>query len=220
MPAKESVRLPLKIAMQCTARTLRTASLAICAVAATSLATSTISKATTYVFEATLGNFENPPSGSAGTGLATVTFDDVAHSLAIIASFSGLGSPTTVAHIHCCVAPPGNVGVAVTPGTLPGFPVGVTSGTYATTIDLTLAGSYTAAFITNFGGGTVAGAEAALFNGLLAHTAYFNIHTQQFPGGEIRGFLVPLHGSLPLTVAALGLLGWLVRKRKAQPSPA
>ena len=57
-----------------------------------------------------------------------------------------------------------------------GFPLGVTSGTYSNIYDTTLASTYRAAFITA-NGGTVAGAEAALFAGLLAGQAYFNIHT-------------------------------------------
>lgn len=157
--------------------------------------------------------------GATGSGSVNVFYDDVAHTLLINAEWTGLSGPTTVAHIHCCTTVPGTgtVGVAVTPGTLPGFPTGVFSGTYTTipAIDLTLSSSYTAGFITTFGGGTVPGAEAALIAGILAHKAYFNIHSSTFPGGEIRGFLaVPEPFSLSLV--GLGLTALALRRRRSR----
>ena len=149
-------------------------------------------------------------SGATGTGSGTVVYDDVAHTLSIDVSWSGTSGTSTVAHIHCCVATPGagTVGVAVTPNTLPGFPGGVTSGSYAAVIDLTSTASYTAAFL-SANGGTAAGAEAALKAGMDSGRSYFNIHTSAFGGGEIRGFLqVPepsLAGLLALGLAALAL---------------
>jgi hypothetical protein len=103
--------------------------------------------------------------------------------------FSGLSSPNTAAHIHCCVSAPGNTGVATTVPTFTGFPSGVTSGTYTHTFDMLAAGSYNPAFIAAHGG-TPASAAAALLAGINAGQAYLNIHTVMFPGGEIRGFLV------------------------------
>ena len=69
-----------------------------------------------------------------------------------------------------------------------GFPLGVTAGAYDFTFDLSAATSWNLAFITA-NGGSPASAEAALLAGLDSERAYLNIHTAQFPGGEIRGFL-------------------------------
>lgn len=169
-------------------------------------------------FDATLtGASENPPNASLGTGFATVIFDPVAHTMEVSASFSGLTGTTTASHIHCCVTPPGNVGVATPLPSFPGFPSGVTSGTYSSLFDLTLASSFNPAFVTA-NGGTPAGAEAALLTGLLAGRAYWNIHTSFVPSGEIRGFLtqrVPEPATLALVLAGLAAIAWSSRQRAA-----
>jgi len=176
------------------------------------------SQAALFQYEASLsGAAENPPVPSPGTGLALVTYDTAAHTLRVQVSFADLVGPTTVAHIHAPVDPPGNVGVAVQPGTLTGFPAGVTSGTYDGTFSLLNPATYTANFLNSFGGGSPAGGEAALAGALADGRAYLNIHTTFRPGGEIRGFLSPVPdisstASL-LLVAVFGLLGWARRER-------
>jgi hypothetical protein len=157
--------------------------------------------------------------GATGSGTVQVIYDDVAQTLSIDSSFSGLSGTTTVAHIHCCVAVPGvgTVGVAVTPGTLPGFPVGVSSGSYSSgPLDLTLVGTFTAGFVTTFAGGVLANAEAALVAGMDAGTAYFNVHSTAFPPGEIRGFLAPIPEPSTYALMALGLaaVGAVARRRR------
>ncbi len=81
------------------------------------------------------GANESPVNGSPGTGTATVTTDDVLHQMSVNVIFSNLVGATSAAHIHSAtaVAGTGNAGVATTTPTFSGFPLGVTSGSYAIT---------------------------------------------------------------------------------------
>lgn len=195
--------------------------LAATALAAIStVATVQTASAAPMSFDAVLtGSNEVPSNASPGTGFALVTIDPVANTLSVNVTFSGLLGNTTASHIHCCLASPllagVNVGVATTTPTFPGFPLGVTSGTYSDTFDMTLASSYNPAFVTAEGG--VSAAEAALFTGIESDETYLNIHTTVDPGGEIRGFLVPVPEPLTWTLFGAGLAGAIaMRRRKAK----
>src|SRR5678815_1940560 len=143
---------------------------------------------------------ENPPHPeSSGTGTALITFDTVAHQMTVNVVFSGLTTPNTAAHIHCCISAPGNAGVATVTPTFTGFPGGVTSGTYSHLFDMSLASSYNPSFVTAHGG-TPLSAEAFLFAGIESGESYLNIHSTSFPGGEIRGFLVFVPEPVTLSV--------------------
>jgi hypothetical protein len=148
-------------------------------------------QAAPVIYEARLSGAEEVPANvSPGTGRAEVHYDPVAHTLLVSADFSGLLGNVTVAHIHCCAVPGFNAGVASTTPTFPGFPAGGTSGTYLQGFDTTMASTYNPAFVTA-NGGTIASAETALANGMAAGLSYFNLHTNVFPGGELRGQLLP-----------------------------
>ena len=168
-------------------------------------------------YEAVLNGL-NVPNASPGTGLAFVDYDNAAHTLRVQVTFSDLLGTTTVAHIHSPTSIPltGNAGVATQTPTFSGFPAGVTAGTYDNTFDLTLASSFNAPFM-NAHGGTPAGAEAFLAAKLADGRSYLNIHTSQFGGGEIRGFLqfVPEPStSILLGAGAVALFGMGWRRRR------
>lgn len=152
-------------------------------------------------------------AGATGSGFASFVFDTTAQTLSINTFWSGLSGVTSVAHIHCCVGTPGTgtVGVAVTPGTLPGFPVGVSSGSYSIVLDLTQTATYTGGFR---GTDTPAVASARLLQGIQDGRAYLNIHTTPtFTGGEIRGFLTatPEPGTFALAGIAIAA-GFALRR--------
>lgn len=128
---------------------------------------------------------------SPGLGSAQLTLDDVAGTLNVDLSYSGLTTPTTNAHIHCCAVPGSSAGVIIP--FVPPFVTGLTSGTFINTFNLTVL--------------QVSQVESGL--------SYINIHTTAFPGGEIRG-QIPASVPEPATVLLIGasVLGLtLVRKK-------
>ncbi len=179
-----------------------------------------------FEFDAILSGLnEASPNLSPGTGSAEVFYDSVTHLLQVKVDFSGLLAGATASHIHAAtaIAGTGTAGVATTVPTFTGFPTGVTSGSYDHTFDLTLLTSFNPAFVTA-NGGTASSAELALVDALMAGKSYLNIHTTEFPGGEIRGFLTLKTNSVPdsFTTAgllALGLFGVFVLARFPRLQP-
>jgi CHRD domain/PEP-CTERM motif len=141
-------------------------------------------------FAATMtGSQEVPPTPSAGTGLSMVQLNDVADTITVNTSFSGLTSPATLAHIHG-PAPVGADAPVLFPFT--GVP-NATSGTIPTqafTLTTTQIGQL----------------EAGLF--------YVNVHTPNFPTGEIRGQLLRVPEPTTLGLLGLGLAGAAIMLRR------
>jgi CHRD domain/PEP-CTERM motif len=162
------------------------------------------------------GANENPANASPGTGSATVDIDTVAKLMTLDVTFSGLLGLTTASHIHCCAPTPAdNAPVATQTPSFIGFPLGVTSGSFANTFDMSLASSYRPGFITDHGG-TPASAFDFLLAGMLAGQAYLNIHTQTFPGGEIRGTLIQVPEPASIALLGLALAGLGVARRRVR----
>jgi hypothetical protein len=160
------------------------------------------------------GATENPPNASTASGFTRVTVDDVLNTMLVDVDWTGLtGGLPAAAHIHCCAPLGTNVGVAVG---FPGFP-STLSGNYSHLFNLTDSSIYTAGFLSTFGSGTAAGAEAALLQGMASGLAYSNIHNAVFAGGEIRAQLaaVPEPQTWALMLAGFGLLGASLRRRRS-----
>jgi hypothetical protein len=157
------------------------------------------------------GAAENPPvlpPDTVGSGNAVVTLDEDLKTMRVQVTFADLTGTVTASHIHCCVAPPTNVGVATTTPTFTGFPSGVKSGSYDHTFDMALAASYNPAFVTATG--SVDNAFQTLVNGLDAGQAYLNIHTSFRSGGEIRGYLQPVPEPQAWLTLGAGLVGLML----------
>jgi hypothetical protein len=123
--------------------------------------------------------------GGSGTGSMTGSIDTVSHQLSWNISWSGLSGTETVMHFHGPALPNANAGVQVNFGAISGTTSPSVGSTAITALQ-----------------------EADLLAGLW----YVNIHTDLFPGGEIRGQVVPEPGGLLLLAASLGALAALRRR--------
>jgi hypothetical protein len=169
--------------------------LAAAALAAASLAMSAPQAKAQVEFTATFSGFQetgalNAETGSIlsnGTAKLTLLVNKFAQTATFTLTFSGLSTPITQSHIHFGrVHTPGNVIVFFCSNLNNGpagtqlCPQNATSGT--------VTGTITAADIIAVPSqGVPADNFDALTDALNSNTAYGNIHTTQFPAGEIRG---------------------------------
>ncbi len=134
--------------------------------------------AATITFTASLsGSNQVPVAASAGSGTGTFVFDTVAQDIMFTVSYSGLTSSAMMGHIHNGAA--GMNGPIILP--FSPSPTG-TSGT--------LTGMLTAANLINQST-TGISTFTDIYNAALAGNLYTNIHTMNYPAGEIRGQLTP-----------------------------
>jgi len=109
-----------------------------------------------------------PPVATSGKGTADITYDPATRMLTWSISYEGLAATATMAHFHG-PAPEGKNGPVV--------------------IWLSHKGSPAASPIK--GEATLTPEQAAQF---MAGAWYINVHSQAYPGGEIRGQVIPPKG--------------------------
>jgi hypothetical protein len=157
----------------------------------------TLASAQSYV--ANLDGAQDGGGSRQGTGHVDLFLSGT--TLSLNGSFSGISTPSSAAHIHGPGAPGVNAGVIYNLGG-PVIPLGVTAGTINGSVNLAPIGSYTL---------------AQQMNDLNSGLWYVNIHDATFPGGEIRGQILPVPEPSTWALMCFGALGmlWSLRRRKS-----
>jgi hypothetical protein len=140
------------------------------------------------------GAQEVPPVTTAASGFGSVVLNQAMTQITVNMTFRGLTTPMSIAHIH--EAPRGvNGPIRFDLGPLVVLTNGGRDGT-----------------LTN----AVFNITMAQAQSLLAGNMYFNVHSQQFPGGEIRGQIgvVPEPATVVLMATGLGALALVGRRRR------
>lgn len=139
----------------------------------------TVTSAQVVQFNATInGAQETPPTTSPATGYAVMMYDVSKNTYDLIVTVNNLANTIANSHIH--EAASGTAGSVVVP--FGGESLYTRSGN---TVMAEFKGTYTGNPKTLLSGG-----------------AYYNIHTSQYPGGEVRGQLVPQPKRLTAIISA------------------
>ena len=129
------------------------------------------------------GAEEVPPHDVTGTGVGTVLLNTAQDQITVNASWTGLTGPAAAGHIHG-PAPAGSTASVLFP--LADVPAAISGSIPEQTFAI----------------------DATQLGWLLSGLLYLNIHTPEFPDGEIRGQIAPVPepASVALLVFALLLL--------------
>lgn len=165
------------------------------------LAVAGAAQAQTVILTAVVnGAQEVPAVTTPASGTATLTIDVATRAFSLDLAFGTLTAPVTVAHIHRA---PAGVNGPVIIG-LDGIPLSGGRPSW----------NLIAPGITSFNSAGPVNAPflfpATELANLLAGNTYINIHSSAFPGGEIRGQLIPTPGA----AALLGLAGAAAFRRR------
>jgi hypothetical protein len=163
-----------------------------------------VGNATTTFTSNLTGSQETPPVTTTATGFGEFVLNDPMTALSFNVTYAGLiGGPVVGAHFH--VAPPGVAGPIVRD-------VGSEGG-----------GSPNGSFAGIWQSTDAQPLSPQLVNSLLSNNIYFNVHTAQFPAGEIRGQLIAAPGQVSaipepssLLLFAAGLSGLAAYRAKTR----
>ncbi|MCH9672784.1 MAG: CHRD domain-containing protein [Gammaproteobacteria bacterium] len=143
----------------------------------------TSANATLINFAAQIDGFQanmGAGTGSPANGVASMLLDDITNDFSWDISWSGLQGVITVAHFHGPAGPGVNAGVEID--------IGAISGLASPSIGMA-----------NLSAAQAADLQAGLW--------YINIHSDLFPGGEIRGQVLQVPEPTSVALFGLGLLG-------------
>jgi hypothetical protein len=163
------------------------------------------------IFTATLSGASDSAITS-GSGNATVDFNSSMTQISYTLSFQNLTSDATMGHIH--FGAPGVAGPIVLwffPATLTPTPTAVSGSYSGVWTEADLAAQTQDPSITTF---------ATLLSDMQAGDTYVNVHTLNYPGGEIRGQLgmVPEPRTVKLLGVSFLLFGAAALRRKYRAS--